>query len=69
MTPPSMVNTPNVWTQASVPHHCWHNKEKNLRIQVYLEKGTWDVVTRVTIRGTILIAAENSNYGTYNHTY
>ena len=36
---------------------------------VSLLKGSWDLVTRVIVRVTILITTYNPNEGTYNHTY
>ena len=57
-----MVGTPDVGTQASVPHHCWHDEQKSLRIQGE-PIGSWDLVTRVIIRVTILITTYNSNSG------
>ena len=34
-----------------------------------LLEGSWDLVTRVIIKVTILIITYNPNYGTYNLTY
>ena len=38
-------------------------------LHVDVLKGSWDLVTRVIIRVTILITTYNPNQGTYNLTY